>query len=104
MVRRALDPEIPVVQTVFLPLFQAAALGGERFLRDCSEHPDEVAAGLEILCRNTVKLIGALLDAGIDGIFLGRSMRGRVFLRRNGMRPSPGIPTVPVWLPRLLCL
>lgn len=70
MVRRALDPEIPVVQTVFLPLFQAAALGGERFLRDCSEHPDEVAAGLEILCRNTVKLIGALLDAGIDGIFL----------------------------------
>jgi|688.fasta_scaffold398842_2 uroporphyrinogen decarboxylase len=70
MVRRALDPEIPVVQTVFLPLFQAAALGGERFLRDCAEHPDEVAAGLEVLSRNTVKLIEALVDAGVDGIFL----------------------------------
>lgn len=70
MVRRALDPEIPVVQTVFLPLFQAAALGGDRFLRDCAENPEDVAMGLEILGRNTVKLIVALLDAGIDGVFL----------------------------------
>jgi len=70
MVRRALDPEIPVVQTVFLPLFQAAALGGERFRRDCEEHPEEVAAGLDLLARNTVKLMAALLDAGIDGVFL----------------------------------
>lgn len=70
MVRRALGPEIPVVQTVFLPLFQAAALGGERFMSDCEEHPEDVAVGLEVLSRNTVKLITALLDAGIDGVFL----------------------------------
>jgi uroporphyrinogen decarboxylase len=80
MVRRALERHVPVVQTVFLPLFQAAALGGERFLRDCAENPDEVAAGLEVLSRNTVQLIEALVDAGADGVFLvAQQARSGVF-------------------------
>ena len=68
--RRRLDPAIPVIQTVFNPMFQAACLGGDKFRDHCEQDPESVAAGMEILRWNTVLLIEALVEAGIDGVYL----------------------------------
>lgn len=69
-VRRRLDDAVPVLQTVFDPLFQAAALGGERFGDHLRQHPEAVAQGIEIVEHNTVALIDALRQAGVEGIVL----------------------------------
>lgn len=68
--RHRLDPAIPVIQTVFNPMFQAACLGGEFFQHHCGVAPEAVAAGLEILRQNTVRLIRAFEEVGVDGIYL----------------------------------
>jgi uroporphyrinogen decarboxylase len=69
-VRCRLDPGVPVLQSVFNPLFQAAVLGGELFVEHLREHPGAVEQGLAILTRNTVCFIEALVEAGVDGIYL----------------------------------
>jgi uroporphyrinogen decarboxylase len=70
LVRRAL-PGMPVVATVYSPAAQAAKLAEPDCLADhVREAPEAVAAGLRTITANTVRLIGALADAGIDGVFL----------------------------------
>jgi uroporphyrinogen decarboxylase len=70
LVRRAL-PGVPVVATVYSPASQAVKLAGPDRLADhVREAPDVVALGLRTITGNTVRLIGALADAGIDGVFL----------------------------------
>ncbi len=71
MVRQDCPWRMPVVMTVFNPLFQAASLAGlarlQDHMRDC---PDAVEAGLRRLTANTVALIERLAADGVDGIFL----------------------------------
>lgn len=69
-VRRRLGAGVPVIQTVFDPLFQAAALGGEVFGSHLREHAGAVQEGMRRLVGNTVALIEALAGAGVDGIYL----------------------------------
>ena len=70
LVRRAL-PGMPVVATVYSPAAQAAKLAEPDRLADhVREAPEAVAAGLRTITENTVRLIGALADTGIDGVFL----------------------------------
>jgi len=70
LVKRVL-PGMPVVATVYSPASQAAKLAGPDSLADdVREAPDVVALGLRTITRNTVRLIGALANAGIDGVFL----------------------------------
>lgn len=65
-----LDAAVPVIQTVFNPMFQAGCLAGEFFQQHCETAPEAVAAGVEILRQNTVRLIEAFEEVGIDGIYL----------------------------------
>jgi len=69
-VRRRLPDDVPVIQTVFNPVFQAAALCGDRWTEHLRAHADAVQHGLGILTRNTVRLIEALREVGVDGIYL----------------------------------
>jgi uroporphyrinogen decarboxylase len=69
-VRRRLGGHVPVIQSVFDPLFQAAALGGEIFVSHLLAHAGAVEQGIGTLARNTVALIEALAGAGVDGIYL----------------------------------
>jgi uroporphyrinogen decarboxylase len=91
-VRQRLNEEVPVLQTVFDPLFQVAALGGERFGEHLKEHPEAVAQGIEIVGHNTVLLIEALRQAGVDGIVLvcqhaRRGAMDATTFRRFGRHP-----------------
>lgn len=77
LVRRALPREIPLVATIFNPVFQAVALAGERvFGAHRQTAADRVDQGLATLTRNTVALIGALRDAGVDGFYLASQHAG----------------------------
>ena len=70
-VRRHFPAHVPVIITVFNPLFQAVTLAGVEVLRahmrDC---PDAVEEGLARLLENTLDLIAALRAQHVDGIFL----------------------------------
>lgn len=69
-VRHQLDDAVPVLQTVFNPVFQAAALGGDLFTTHLRDHPEAVQRGIDIITAHTVTLIEALVDARVDGIYL----------------------------------
>ena len=70
LVRAGLDPETPIIQTVFSPLAQAKNLAGnDTLLAHLRLYPDAVMQGLEIIARATRRFVEAALDTGIDGIF-----------------------------------
>lgn len=69
--RRRLPPAVPLLATLYSPISLAAKLAPPGVLaRHCAEAPDAVAAGLATLTENCQRLISALTDAGVDGIFL----------------------------------
>ena len=71
MVRADTPSDVPVIITVFDPMFQAVTLAGEPLIhKHFREAPEAVEAGLRRLTENTVDLIGHLIGLGADGIFL----------------------------------
>jgi len=69
-IRRELDPETPVIQTIFSPLSQAKNLaGGQTLLIHIRKYPEAVLKGLEIITKTTQDFIDAARETGIDGIF-----------------------------------
>lgn len=71
LARRRLPHSVPVIATVFNPLFQAVALAGIETLRlHATDRPDLLQHGLGVLTANTCRLIQTYRDAGVDGIFL----------------------------------
>lgn len=94
MVRNEASPDIPVIITVFDPMFQALTLAGEQVI---NEHlrtaPDAVDQGLRGITENTVELIHHLIGQGAEGIFLAiqhavRSVFTEPMFERHGM---PGV-------------
>ncbi|NBC46590.1 MAG: hypothetical protein GVY22_01075 [Gammaproteobacteria bacterium] len=84
-VRRALPGDIPLLATVFNPIFQAVQLAGFDTLRNHAHaHQPELTQGLDTLLRNTLSVIGALADLGVDGIFLATQHAGR-----SALAPEP---------------
>jgi len=68
--RRALDPETPILQTVFNPLAQAKNLAGETQMLDhLRRYPEAVLEGLKTIAASTRCFIEAAIETGIDGIF-----------------------------------
>jgi uroporphyrinogen decarboxylase len=70
LVRSRLPSEVPLVATIFDPLFQAATLTGlDRFQRHYDEHRDCVECGMAIIVENTVRLVRSFAERGVEGIF-----------------------------------
>ena len=71
-IRKAVDPDTPVIATIFSPFHIAVRLAGSRLPQDCREHGAEVAQGLEAITSSTCAFIKAVREeAGVDGFFLG---------------------------------
>lgn len=71
-VRRGLPADVPMIETVFTPL---AVLGEmvetPQVLKEhLRTHPDRVRAALEAVTRVYEKFVGAILNAGADGVYL----------------------------------
>ncbi|RJP49397.1 MAG: uroporphyrinogen decarboxylase [Anaerolineaceae bacterium] len=70
LIKQGLDPETPVIQTVFSPLAQAKNLAGnDTLIEHLHRYPEAVMRGLEIIARSTRSFVSAALETGIDGIF-----------------------------------
>ncbi len=67
--RQRLPGDIPVLQSVFSPLTIANKCVGDSLPLYLRLHPKELHAGLEIITEGTVRLVKALMQTGIDGIF-----------------------------------
>ena len=69
-IRAGLEPETPLLQTVFSPLAQAKNLaGGEALIVHLREYPEAVLKGLESIAETTRRFVEAAMEEGIDGIF-----------------------------------
>ncbi len=70
ILRKAVDPHTPIIQTIFSPLAQAKNLAGKASLPvHLRRHPAEIHAGLEEITRTTIAFIEEAIKTGIDGIF-----------------------------------
>ena len=70
LIRQDLNPETPLIQTIFNPLSQAKNLAGNDLLIEhLHKHPEAVMKGLETIAKTTAKFIEAVRDTGVDGIF-----------------------------------
>lgn len=69
-IRARVDPGVPVLQSIFDPLFQARTLSRGVWQKHLREYPEAVAIGLTALRARTLRLIHDFRDAGVDGIFL----------------------------------
>jgi uroporphyrinogen decarboxylase len=68
--KQKLDPQTPLLQTVFNPLAQAKNLvGGVRLIVHLRRHPEAVMKGLEAIAETTRRFVEACIEIGIDGIF-----------------------------------
>jgi uroporphyrinogen decarboxylase len=64
------DPDTPVIATVFSPATQAKNLAGAaRLAAHWREHPDDLRAGFEVLTESTLRFLQGLRGLRIDGLF-----------------------------------
>jgi len=60
----------PVVVTVFNPLTTAMKMSADQFINHLRQNPDTVKKGLDVISDTTQLFIEALVNIGVDGIFL----------------------------------
>jgi uroporphyrinogen decarboxylase len=70
LIRSAVGPDTPVLQTVFSPLAQAKNLsGGDLLIVHLRLYPNAVMKGLATIAETTCRFVEASIETGIDGIF-----------------------------------
>lgn len=70
LIRAGLDPETPLLQTVFSPLAMAKNLAGnDTLISHLRLYPEAVMKGLGAIAETTRRFVEACLDTGIDGVF-----------------------------------
>jgi uroporphyrinogen decarboxylase len=69
LVREALGPVIPILQTIFSPLTIASKLSDGRVIEHLRSHPDVVHEALAVIADVTAGVTRASLAAGASGVF-----------------------------------
>lgn len=97
LVRARVPAHVPVLQSIFDPLFQLRILAGKLWqahLRDC---PEVLAIALAVLTERTCRIVGEFMETGVDGIFLA--------VQHAAAHESPGDSFATMGLPQgLRCL
>jgi uroporphyrinogen decarboxylase len=69
-IRSGIDPDIPLLQTIFSPLAQAKNLaGGDLLIVHLRQYPEAVLKGLQTIAETTRRFVEVAMETGIDGIF-----------------------------------
>jgi len=68
-IRKRVSSEVPVLQTVFNPMFLAQMLSQHYWSEHIRTNREDVQLGLDALTDATCRLIEMLFDVGIDGIY-----------------------------------
>jgi uroporphyrinogen decarboxylase len=74
LVREALGPNVPVLQTIFSPLTIASKLSNGAVVEHLRAEPERVHAALEVIRDVTVEVTKASLSAGADGVFFASQL------------------------------
>lgn len=69
LVRDAVGPDLPVLQTIFSPLTIASKMSAGKVIDHLRTHPDAVHAALAAIQTVTVEMTKASLRAGASGVF-----------------------------------
>ncbi|CAN5660926.1 methylcobamide:CoM methyltransferase MtaA [soil metagenome] len=69
LVRDALGPDIPILQTIFSPLTIANKMSNGRVIEHLRTHPEAVHQALEVIQKVTMAVTKASLQRGADGAF-----------------------------------
>ena len=78
MIRQQLGDDVPIMQTIFSPLYCVQNLAGaERLHADMRAHPDAVHRALKSLTETMARFAEASLRAGADSIFFATQMATR---------------------------
>jgi uroporphyrinogen decarboxylase len=71
-IKDALGPDVPVIQTIFLPFHFGMRLAYKRITEDFDRDPQLVLGGLEVIASNLIRFGKACIaESGIDGFFFG---------------------------------
>ena len=74
LVREAVGPDVPVVQTIFSPVTIANKMSAGRVVEHLRSHPDVVRQALVAIRDVTVEMARASLAAGADGVFFASQL------------------------------
>jgi uroporphyrinogen decarboxylase len=72
LIRKAADPDLPLIMTVFSPLDIADTLVGRQdglLKRHIEEAPDDVEAALAVFAETFAPFVRKLAECGIDGLY-----------------------------------
>lgn len=86
LIRQQLGAEIPILQTIFSPLYSAHNLAGERMFADLRAHPDVLRRALKSLTETTARFAVESLRAGADAIFFATQMATRQYFTGDEFR------------------
>lgn len=74
LVRKAVGPDVPVLQTIFSPLTIASKMSAGRVVEHLRSDPDVVREALAAIRDVTVEMARASLAAGADGVFFASQL------------------------------
>jgi len=74
LVREAVGPDVPVLQTIFSPLTIASKMSAGRVVDHLRSDPDVVRQALQAIRDVTVAVTRASLAAGADGVFFASQL------------------------------
>lgn len=92
LVRQALGPGVPIIQTLFGPLTMALKMVGPALERHVQDHGDDVRAALEQMADDVVAFGLACLEAGADGFFFATQLATPDAMPEDAYRRL-GVPT-----------
>ncbi len=72
--RKLLDEDVPVLETVFSPFNVASSLMGEFLAIAMADYPDEMQQAMDVITEVTTDFAVASLEAGADSIFFATQM------------------------------
>lgn len=93
LVRAALGPDTPVIQTIFSPLTIATKVVGtaEAVAQAAQQHEGQLQTALARIAADVIMFGRACLDAGVDGFFFATQLAARGVLP-DGMYRRLGVP------------
>lgn len=89
--RKLLDEDVPVLQTIFSPFNVANSLMGEFLKTAMAEYPNELHHALEVITQVTTEFALASLQAGADSLFFATQMAQPALATEEQLR-TWGIP------------
>lgn len=72
--RKLLDDDVPVLQTIFSPFNVASSLMGEFLATAMADHPHKLRQAMDVITEVTAAFAVASLEAGADGLFFATQM------------------------------